>query len=94
MQGPGSVVHVGSAPRPLTRQGSSIPHSIASPWIARRGIESSTKLGRHRRVAERDLAWLHRNRRLLVRYERDPELHDAFHLGSALICWQLLTRDS
>ena len=40
---------------------------------------------------ERDFAWLHRNRRLLVRYERDAALHDAFlHLGCALICWQVL----
>jgi transposase len=66
-----------------------------APRIARRGIESSTRLGRYRWVVERGFAWLHRNRRLLVRYERDPELHDAFlHLGCALICWHLLTRDS
>ena len=57
--------------------------------IARKGIESKTKLGRHRWVIERDFAWLHRNRRLLVRYERHDALHAAFlHLGSALICWQ------
>jgi transposase len=65
-----------------------------TPRIARRGIESSAKLGRYRWVVERDFAWLHRNRRLLVRYEREPDLHDALlHLGCALICWQLLTRD-
>jgi hypothetical protein len=29
-------------------------------------------------MVERDFAWLHRNRRLLVRYERDAALHDAF----------------
>lgn len=58
------------------------------PRIARKGIESSTKLGRHRWVIERAFAWLHRNRRLLVRYERLDDLHEAFlHLGSALICW-------
>jgi transposase len=62
-----------------------------TPRIARKGIESRDRLGRSRWVAERDFAWLHRNRRLLVRYERDPELHDAFlELGCALICWQLL----
>ena len=38
--------------------------------IARRGIESSERLGRHRRwVVERTLAWLARYRRLSVRYE-------------------------
>ena len=65
-----------------------------APRIARKGIESRTKLGRHRWVAERDVAWLHANRRLRIRYERHPELHDAFHdLGCALICWQSLKRD-
>ena len=64
------------------------------PRIARPTIDSSTKLGRHRWVAERDFAWLHRNRRLLIRFERHPELHDAFlDLGCALICWQFLERD-
>ena len=59
-----------------------------TPRIARKGIESKTKLGRHRWVVERAFAWLHRNRRLLVRYERLDDLHSAFlHLGSALICW-------
>ena len=58
------------------------------PRIARKGIESKTKLGRHRWVVERAFAWLHRNRRLLVRYERRDDLHEAFlHLGSILICW-------
>jgi transposase len=61
------------------------------PRIARKGIESRERLGRYRWAVERDFAWLHRNRRLLVRYERDDALHDAFlHLGCALICWQLL----
>jgi transposase len=62
-----------------------------APRIARKGVESRTRLGRYRWVVERAFAWLHRNRRLLVRYERDDTLHDAFlHLGCALICWQLL----
>jgi hypothetical protein len=38
--------------------------------IARRGIESRTKLGRHRWKVERSLALLLANRRLTVRYER------------------------
>ena len=64
-----------------------------TPRIARTGIDSRERLGRYRWVVERDFAWLHRNRRLLVRYERDATLHDAFlHLGCALICWQLLHR--
>jgi transposase len=38
------------------------------PRIARRGIESSERLGRHRWVAERTLPWIARCRRLVVRY--------------------------
>jgi transposase len=45
-----------------------------SPRIARRGIESSTRLGRHRWKVERSLAWLLGCRRLTVRYERRADL--------------------
>ena len=59
--------------------------------IARRGIESSEKLGRHRWVVERTLAWLARYRRLTIRYERRADIHLAFlHLGCALICLNYL----
>jgi IS5 family transposase len=59
-----------------------------TPRIARRGIESSEKLGRHRWVVERTLAWLARFRRLVVRYERRADIHRAFLvLACALICW-------
>jgi transposase len=55
--------------------------------IARRGVESSERLGRHRWVVERTLAWLARYRRLAVRYERGADIHEAFlHLGCSLIC--------
>jgi transposase len=55
--------------------------------IARKGIESSTRLGRHRWVVERTLAWLSKFRRLTVRYERRADIHQAFlQLGCALIC--------
>jgi transposase len=64
-----------------------------TPRIARRGLDSREHLGRYRWVAERDFAWLHRNRRLLIRYERDDALHEAFlHLGCALICWQFVLK--
>jgi IS5 family transposase len=63
------------------------------PRIARRGVESSERLGRHRWVVERTLAWLNRFRRLTVRYERRADIHQAFlSLGCALICWQALNR--
>jgi IS5 family transposase len=57
------------------------------PRIARRGVESNTRLGRHRWKVERSLAWLLGNRRLTVRYERRADLLQAFlHLACALIC--------
>lgn len=59
--------------------------------IARRGIHTSQRLGRHRWVVERTLAWLHRYRRLQVRYERRADIHQAFlTLSCALICWKRL----
>jgi transposase len=58
------------------------------PRIARRGIESKQKLGRHRWVVERSFAWLHgAYRRLATRYERRADIHRAFlSLGAALVC--------
>jgi IS5 family transposase len=61
--------------------------------IARKGVESKTRLGRHRWVAERTIAWLHRFKRLLVRYERLEENHQAFlDLACALICFRFVER--
>ena len=66
--------------------------SIA-PRIARRGVETSEKLGRHRWVVERTLAWLSRFRRLAIRYERRADIHEAFTvLGCALICLNQIRR--
>jgi IS5 family transposase len=60
-----------------------------TPRIARRGIESSEKLGRYRWVVERTLSWMNRFRRLKVRYERRDDIHQAFlDVGCALICWR------
>ena len=64
-----------------------------TPRIARKGIESSEKLGRHRWVVERTLAWLARYRRLAIRYERHDDVHEAFlTLGCILICLNFLER--
>ena len=61
--------------------------------IARRGVDSSERLGRHRWVVERTLAWLARYRRLTIRYERLVAVHRAFlHLGCALICFNYIKR--
>jgi transposase len=61
--------------------------------IARKGIDSSQKLGRHRWVVERTLAWLGQYRRLAIRYERREDIHLAFvSLACSLICFNALDR--
>ena len=59
--------------------------------IARKRRDSSERLGRHRWVIERTMAWLSQYRRLTIRYERREDIHQAFlSLGCALICWNFL----
>jgi transposase len=61
--------------------------------IARKGVESAEKLGRHRWVVERTMAWLNHYRRLTIRYERRQDIHEAFlSLGCAMICFKTLSR--
>ena len=58
-----------------------------SPRIARRGVESSTRLGRHRWKVERSLSWLSCFRRLQVRWDRGSGRWFAFVLvACALVC--------
>jgi transposase len=60
--------------------------------IARKGVESSEKLGRHRWIVERTLAWIAKYRRLTIRYERRDDIHEAFlYLGCSLICLNYLS---
>jgi transposase len=60
--------------------------------IARKGKGTSERLGRHRWVVERTLAWLSRYRRLLVRHERRADIHEALlRLGCSLICLNSLS---
>jgi transposase len=64
-----------------------------TPRIARRGIESSHHLGRHRWVVERTFAWVNQFRRLIVRYERHADLYRAFLvIAAAIICFRNLER--
>jgi transposase len=61
------------------------------PIIARRATEHGSGLGRMRWVVERTFAWLHQFRRLRIRWERRPELHQAFmHLACAFMCQRFL----
>ena len=64
-----------------------------TPRIARRGIDSSSRLGRHRWTVERTVSWLGSFRRLHRRYERKPEHFLAFAgIAAALICCRRLAR--
>jgi transposase len=61
------------------------------PVIARRQTEHGSGLGRHRWVVERTFAWLHHYKRLLVRYDRRHEIHEAFlAIGCCLVCFRRL----
>lgn len=61
--------------------------------IARKGRDSSQRLGRHRWIVERTHAWMARLRRLVVRYERRDDTHMAFTLlGCSLVCLNQIAR--
>jgi transposase len=67
-----------------------LARGIASQ-LAKRRTPHGSGLGRTRWVVERTLAWLHRFRRLAVRYERRPCIHEAFlTLACSLVCWYYL----
>jgi transposase len=61
--------------------------------IARKGIETSKKLGRHRWVIERTIAWMFGYRRLSIRYERKANHFLAFlTLAATLTCYKKLAK--
>ena len=61
--------------------------------IARKGIESSSRLGRHRYVIERCLEWTTRFRRLVRRYDREASHFLGFvRLACAIICFRRAAR--
>ncbi|UAK30498.1 Scr1 family TA system antitoxin-like transcriptional regulator [Nocardia asteroides] len=56
--------------------------------IARKGIESSQRLGRHRWVIERTISWLTGYHRLNIRYDRRPRAaDDAFDVIGEFLGW-------
>ena len=62
-----------------------------TPLIARRQTTHGSGLGSLRWVVERTFAWLHQFKRLLVRYDRHVEVHEAFlALGCCLVCFKRL----
>lgn len=61
--------------------------------IARRGVESTERLGRHRWVVERTHAWLAGFGKLRIRFERTLDTHLALlRLGCAIICLRFVER--
>jgi transposase len=70
----------------------SLRRRFITPRIARRGIETSERLGRYRWVVERSLAWLTSYRRLTLQNERSARLFTAFlTLAATLTCYKKLT---
>jgi transposase len=64
-----------------------------TPRLARRGIESSERLGRHRWLVERTFAWFANFRPLVTRYERRVDIHEGFTtLAACLICMNQIQR--
>lgn len=61
--------------------------------IARRGIESSERLGRHRWVVERTHGWFAGFGKLRIRFERRLKTHEALlKLAAAIICARFVDR--
>jgi IS5 family transposase len=60
------------------------------PRIARRGVESPVRLGRHRWRIERALAWLSCWRRLQVRWDRLGTVVALVLLACAIVCFNRL----
>ncbi len=61
--------------------------------LARRGVESSQRLGRYRWQVGRTMAWLAGCRRLHRRYERKADHFLAFPgIACTLICYRRLTK--
>jgi transposase len=61
------------------------------PLIPKRGSPHGSGLGKYRWVVERAESWLHKYRRLKMRYEVRDDIHEAFlALACALICLNCL----
>ncbi|GEM30274.1 hypothetical protein NN3_12810 [Nocardia neocaledoniensis NBRC 108232] len=61
--------------------------------IARRSIERSDRLGRHRWVVERSFSWLTGYHRLNLRYDRKAEHSLGFlTLAPTLACFKMLAK--
>ena len=65
------------------------------PVLAKRWTPHGSGLGEYRWPVERSLSWLHQNRRLRVRYDKSPDIHQAFLILACIkICWNHLAHSS
>ena len=84
---------LGGAPELVAALRRELRERRIKPEIARRQTEHGSGLGRARWVVERTFAWLHHFKRLLVRYDRRAEMHEAFlAIGCCLVCFRRLSR--
>jgi transposase len=61
------------------------------PILPEKQIDDQEGLGKTRWPVERTLSWIHQNRRLRIRYERRPDIHQAFlTLACIKICASFL----
>jgi transposase len=59
------------------------------PQLPKRGADAPG-LGKQRWYIERTMSWLHQFRRLRIRWDRSPEVHQAFlSLAAAIICYRV-----
>jgi transposase len=64
------------------------------PHLPHRG-DAEHGLGVLRWFVERTISWLHQFRRLRIRWDRCPDVHQAFlSLAAAVICFRLWKRES
>jgi transposase len=64
------------------------------PRIAQRGTDEHG-LGTVRWFIERTLSWFHQFRRLRIRWDRKPEVHQAFlSLAATIICYRFWNKQS
>lgn len=73
------------------------PHRLAlsargiATSLARRREPHGSRLGVLRYVVERTIALWHQFRRLRTRFDKRPDVHEAFmRIGCAMICWRRL----
>jgi len=92
---PGHAACKATAVTTLSLTAASSAGGASEPVLAKRRTAHGSGLGVFRWVVERTLSWLHQNRRLRTRYERRGDTHEALvDLGCAMICWNVLHRNT